>query len=147
MHMTTKITAAAIFACVACLYVFSNLVPNDPYFYLVSSNSVIATLRLVLGIAIVSLALKQKFNYRCSTKVCRLSGLALIAFGLAGLIILPLSFALSSFVMPFDFIFALGSGLFLSYMGLALKPGKSPLPKPQPYFKVWQPRLLSRFAR
>jgi len=143
--MTTKMIAGATSVCALCLYVFSTLIPNDPFFYLISSNFGIVILRSATSLLLLSLAFKKGFYYKMARPACLWLAATLSAFGLAGLLILPLDYALVNTVMPLDYIFAAGSGFFLGFLSLSLKPGKAPLPAL--YLQSLQPRLAIRLAR
>lgn len=122
--MTTKLILAATCVFVVCLYVFSLFYPNDPYFYFVSSNIISGSLRLAVVGWMVYLSFKHRFIYKRSKEISVMAALGLVGFGLVGLLDLNLDYALYSLIQPFDFMFLVGSGLYISYCSLALASGR-----------------------
>ncbi len=145
MPMTIRVIALVTSACAACLYLFSVQEPNDPYFYLVSSNSAVVVIRLVLSAILVSLVFKSKFTYRLTHRLYGGLALALLVFGVSGIVIAPLDYALFNIIKPLDFIFFIGIGLVFSWATFGHERGDNSLPRlarPRPA----KPKLFQRTA-
>lgn len=127
--MTIKITALLLSACAAVLCVFSAIHPNDPFFFVISSNAGVVIARLLIVAALVFMALQKRFVYRGARYACGIFGALLITFGIAGILIVPLEYAAFNVLKPLDFIFALNMGVMFEVIVLSYERGTRRLPR------------------
>lgn len=141
--MTLKATALLTSACAAGLCLFSLQAPNDPFFFFVSSSFLVVIVRLALAAVLVNLAFQQKFMYLKAHKAATVFGALLIVFGLAGILIEPLDYALFSLIKPMDYIFFIDAGLLFLVPALTYDRGLKTLPRiSRP--RLTQPRTFVR---
>ena len=131
--MTIRVTVILTSVSAVSLYVFSLLWPSDPYFFFASPNLGTAIARLAIAAVIVYLSFKQRFIYKRSNRIVTVLGAGLVVFGLAGLVVPSLDYALFNVIRPFDYIYAIGMGCIGMYYSLVLRPG---------YRKLHAPRLV-----
>ncbi|HEU5004886.1 MAG TPA: hypothetical protein VFT49_02240 [Candidatus Saccharimonadales bacterium] len=127
--MTIKVTALLTSASVALMYVLSAVIPNDPYFFLISSNIAVAIGRVLLAAILVQLVFRNKFRTIYGHVASCAAGCVLIGFGIAGIVIAPLDYSLFSYIKPLDYIFMIGSGLLLTHAALGYERGTERLPR------------------
>lgn len=127
--MTIKITAITASVCAVLLYVFATIFPNDPYFYVISSNVVVVIGRIVLAAVILRLAFKPKFETSYGHRIAAAAGLFMIAFGMAGIAIPPLTYSLFSYLKPMDYMFLIWTGTMLNLMALSYHRGTQRFPR------------------
>lgn len=122
--MTMKVTAITVSACVGLLSAFAMLFPNDPYFYVISSNLIVIICRLLLCIAIVVLASKTKFKTKEGPKFAAIAAMLLAAFGVSGLVVPVMDYSLFNILKPLDYIFLLNCAFVFGMASLSLKHGR-----------------------
>lgn len=141
--MTIKITALLTSVSVVVLYIISLQAPSDPYFFFISSNTLISIIRLLLAAALINIAFQPRFVYKNSHYALAIVAAALIGFGLAGLAIPSMDYALFNYVKPLDFLYSLLIGTFFAYAAASYGRGTERLPRiNRPRHN--QLRLLSR---
>ncbi len=119
--MTTKIAAFVVSLVSAGLFITSRLWPNDPYFFIVSSNVVTATARLVLAGLMIKLAFGRRIQRRSTSHLYLGLAAALLGLGVAGLSMQSLDYALFNIIKPLDYIFIVGLGSLLACAGLGYR--------------------------
>lgn len=127
--MTIKITAAATSVCVALLFVFATIYPNDPYFYALASSTLAVTIsRLVLSLLLVRLAFKKKFKTVYGPSLLAALSVLLATFGLVGLLVPDITYSLFNWFKPMDFVFSIEAALVLGLAVASVERGKGRLP-------------------
>lgn len=127
--MTIKITAITASVCAVLLYVLATIFPNDPYFYVISSNPAVIIGRLVLAALLVWLAFRHKFKTAYGHRIAAGTGLAMVFFGIAGIIIPPMTYSLFSLFKPMDYMFFIESGIILNLAALTYQRGTERFPR------------------
>lgn len=127
--MTIKITALLTSVSAVALYIISLQVPNDPYFFFISSNTIVGILRLLLAAGLINIAFQSQFVYKYSHYGLAIVGALLIAFGLAGLAVPALDYALFNYVKPMDFMYSMLIGTSFAYAAASYGRGTERLPR------------------
>jgi len=125
--MTTKITAFVVSVVAAALFITGWLWPNDPYFFIISSNSAVAIVRLMLAGLLVWAVFGS--NPRHAFAQYFYFGLAsvLVVFGIAGMGVPNMDYALFNFVKPLDYVLIVGIGIFFGCASLSCGHGAKEL--------------------
>lgn len=127
--MTIKITALLTSVSAVALYIISLQVPNDPYFFFISSNTIVGIVRLLLAAGLINIAFQSRFVYKYSHYALAAIGALFVGFGLAGLAIAPLDYALFNYVKPMDFMYFMLIGTFYAYAAASYGRGTERLPR------------------
>lgn len=136
--MVIKFIASVTAVLVAMICVLLLIQPNDPLFYsFVSASLWAAAGKSLLMLAVVILAFKNSFNYAVAPVVCAVVGAALISFGLVGLLLPSVDYALFNYVKVLDFLIAMEVGVVLSIVSLSHERGNQKLPR------ISRPRQLN----
>lgn len=123
---------------VAMICVLLVIEPSDPLFYsFVSGNLWAAVGKSLLMLGVVILAFKNKFNYAAAHTICAWLGIALISFGIIGLMVPQVDYALFTYVKVLDFLLAIEVGIILSLASLSYERGSQKLPR------ISRPRQLT----
>jgi hypothetical protein len=88
----------------------------------------VALARLLLATAMIYLTMKPRFRYKISNVALSLVAAGLVVFGLAGLVVPNIDYALYSAFKPFDYLYIVGSGAYIGYYSMIIAPGRRKLP-------------------
>ncbi|HET9721831.1 MAG TPA: hypothetical protein VFP32_02265 [Candidatus Saccharimonadales bacterium] len=152
--MAKKFISLATGIVILDVYLQSQLQPKGILFYFASDNIVFNLGLLVLAIALVGLAFKNKFKHWQSFVVCAAAAVILSVIGAAGLFFLGIGTYFFNYLVPFDFLILLQSGIILGLHAMTIKhePAKLRLPAalaalPVPDYLIpifHTPRVLGR---
>jgi len=127
--MTIKITAIMASVCAVLLYVFAIAFPSDPYFYVISSDLAVVIGRLILAGVLLRLAFKNSFVTSSGHRICAVLSVLLVAFGIAGIIVPPLTYSLFTLFKPMDYLFMIESGIVFGLTSLTYSRGTERFPR------------------
>lgn len=127
--MTIKVTAITVSVCVVLLYILATLFPNDPYFYLISSNSAVSIGRLIVAAGLINLAFKKKFTTGYGHRLAAGLAIAAVGFGMAGIVIPPMTYSLFNYFKPMDYLFLIESGVIYGLAAASYERGTKRFPR------------------
>ena len=121
--MIAKFISLAMAVCSIELLILGLQSPDDPLLLIISSNPVLMVLRLLLVLAAVRLAFKNRFKYKISQSVLAFFGALLMFMGLCGMFSQKVADELSVYIKYMDFWMLFLVGLVFALVSLTIIPG------------------------
>ncbi len=93
---------------------------SNPLFLFISSNKAVTFVGLVLAMLLILASFKTKFNRFSSYFACWAAAIGLCSMAVAGVVLPQFYNGLYGYLLPLDYLFALGLGIGFSICALSL---------------------------